>query len=44
MTEAAGNNLREYVENGGTLVACSDAFYGSAARLVEPGRKSARHT
>ncbi|RYP88261.1 allantoicase [Nocardioides guangzhouensis] len=28
-------------ENGGSLVACSDAFYGSAARLIEPGR--ARH-
>ena len=28
-------------ENGGRLVACSDAFYGSAARLIEPGR--ARH-
>jgi allantoicase len=28
-------------EHGGRLVACSDAFYGSAARLIEPGR--ARH-
>jgi allantoicase len=29
------------LENGGTLVGCSDAFYGSAAKLILPGR--ARH-
>ncbi|MET1060371.1 MAG: allantoicase [Nocardioides sp.] len=28
-------------ENGGSLVACSDEFYGSAAKLIHPGR--ARH-
>jgi allantoicase len=26
------------LENGGGLVSCSDAFYGSAARLILPGR------
>ncbi len=29
------------LENGGALVSCSDAFYGSAGRLILPGR--ARH-
>ncbi len=29
------------LENGGALVGCSDAFYGSAGRLILPGR--ARH-
>ena len=29
------------LENGGALVSCSDAFYGSPARLILPGR--ARH-
>ncbi len=29
------------LENGGMLLGCSDAFYGSAARLILPGR--ARH-
>nr|WP_281369051.1 hypothetical protein [Nocardioides ungokensis] len=26
------------LENGGSLVSCSDAFYGSAGRLILPGR------